>query len=350
MAARVPLVPQLPGDDEHAEVRMSFGEHIEDLRRRLIYALLGVAVGVGVATYYVYAIVAFLTHPLRMALAEASYPTSFVYSAMARPVIAYLNLAVIAGLVIASPWVIYQLWLFIAAGLYRRERTVVYKFIGPSILLFLLGVSFFFFLVLPITLRFFIGFADETAAHMPRPWPTESFIYRGATTEPGTAPGVKAGPLAVPALESDPPTAPPGQALIWFNQPENRLKMRIGEHVMTLLVSHEGSLFTPMPSLDEYLSFVTFLGLIFGISFETPMVLMVLAKLGIVSPQGFVKVRKFAWFGCAIVAAVATPTPDMLTMMTLFLPLVGLYELGIVLARFAAPPRPPEDGVPTAPA
>jgi sec-independent protein translocase protein TatC len=337
--------PRLPGDDESAQVRMSFGEHIEELRRRIIFALIGVAAGVGIATYYIYEIVAFLTHPLRVALAQASYPTSFVYSAMARPVIAYLNLAVIAGLVIASPWVIYQLWQFIAAGLYHRERSIVYKFIGPSIFLFLVGVAFFFFLVLPITLRFFIGFADETAANLPTLWPTEALIYNApsATTAPANG-----APLTVPALSADPATAPAGHAEIWFNSTENRLKMRIGKRVMTLMVSHEGSLFTPLPSLDEYLSFVSFLGLLFGLAFETPMVLMILAKIGIVSPKGFVKARKYAWFGAAIVAAVATPTPDMLTMMTLFVPLVALYELGIILARFAAPAsleEPPADEI-----
>ena len=326
---------------------MSFGEHIEDLRKRLLWALVGGIIVVGVCAYYINPIVQFLVHPYLVALDAAGHDTTFMYQRPAQPVVTYLNLAIWVGLIGASPWIIWQLWLFIASGLYQRERLIIYRYIVPSIFLFLSGVAFFFFIVLPISLRFFISFGDETGTATPQPWPLERVLFRTLEGDkkrlnPALFPEGDAAKLAIPMVRSDPTTAPADHVLLWYNATERKLKGRQGEEVFTLPLRVQKSLFTPLPSLDDYLDFITLLALVFGVSFEMPMVIMILAQVGIVSVASFGKIRKYAYFGCAVVASVATPTTDLLTMMMLFVPLVGLYELGIVLARIVVRKRAAE--------
>lgn len=339
--------PTLEPSTRDYDARMTFGEHLEELRKRILWALIGGVAGIGIAAYFINEIVAFIAHPYRVALRFAGYPDTFIYRAPAEVLILYMNLAIQVGLIIASPWIIYQLWLFIAAGLYPNERRAVYKYIGPSILLFLSGVAFFFFVVLPITLSFFVRFAQQTSVPPVTPWPNEQFIL-GAGQPPATAPATTfpagdAHALDIPIVSSDPTTAPAGQARLYYHAGEQQLKMRVGDRIVPLAMEKSQSLFTPLPTMDDYLSFVTFLALLFGVSFELPMVIMVLAQVGIVSPATFRKGRKFAYFGAVIVAAIATPTPDILTMAALALPLVALYEFGILLGMIVQRKRAAED-------
>src|SRR5215469_4561245 len=111
----------LPDDTEESQVRMGFGEHLEELRKRLILALLGSVGFIGVCLYYMYDIVGLLLRPYRLALMAHGYPPYLGYAKPAELVITFLGIGVKAGLVVASPWIIYQLWLFVGAGLYKRE-------------------------------------------------------------------------------------------------------------------------------------------------------------------------------------------------------------------------------------
>ena len=132
-----------PEDTEESQVRMGFGEHLEELRKRLIYSLLGSAGFIVLCLYYAKPIVAMLLEPYRLALKAHGYLDVFNYTKPPAIVINYLSMGIKAGLILASPWIIYQLWLFVAAGLYKKERRIVYKYMGPSALLFLLGVACF---------------------------------------------------------------------------------------------------------------------------------------------------------------------------------------------------------------
>src|SRR5262245_21268445 len=136
-------------DPEDSQVRMTFGEHLEELRKRVIYSFLGSIFGIVVCFIYIKEIVQFIVTPYRVALLAHHLPDLFTYSTPAEPVITYLGLAFKCGLMISSPWIIYQLWCFVAAGLYPRERRIVYRYIAPTALHFLLGVSFLYFIVLP---------------------------------------------------------------------------------------------------------------------------------------------------------------------------------------------------------
>ena len=176
----------------------------------------------------------------------------------------YFMVCTVAGLVLASPWVFYQLWAFIAAGLYRHERRYVLKFLPFSLVLFLGGVFLCFFLVLPWTLQFLLEF------------------------------NVKLG-------------------------------------------------IEPTLRISEWMSFATILPLVFGVCFQTPLVMLVLERIGIMSAQDFREKRRMAIFVVFIAAAIITPTSDPFTLMLLAGPMILLYELGLVLIgrqSVAARPTP----------
>jgi sec-independent protein translocase protein TatC len=158
----------------------------------------------------------------------------------------------ITGLVITSPWVFYQVWAFVAAGLYRHERHYVLKFLPVSLGLFLAGVFLCFFCVLPVTLGFLL------------------------------------------------------QINVWLN-------------------------IEPSLRLSEWMGFATILPLVFGICFQTPLVMLFLERIGILTAEDFRKKRKFAILIMVVVAALVTPGPDVFSQCMLAVPMIALYELGILL-------------------
>jgi sec-independent protein translocase protein TatC len=166
----------------------------------------------------------------------------------------FFTVCLVAGLVFASPWVFYQLWAFIAAGLYMHERKYVYRFLPFSLGLFLAGVLLAYFGVLPLTLRFILQFNLWT--------------------------GVE-----------------------------------------------------PNLTLSSWMGFATILPLVFGLGFQTPLVMLFLAKLGILGAAEFRSKRKFAVLITVVAAAVLTPGPDVVSQLMLALPMLLLYELGIILVE-----------------
>jgi sec-independent protein translocase protein TatC len=164
----------------------------------------------------------------------------------------FFQVCIVAGLVLASPWVFYQIWAFVAAGLYRHERHYVKKILPFSLGLFLAGVFLCFFLVLPYTLSFLLQFG------------------------------------------------------VWLG-------------------------IEPNLRLSEWMSFATILPLVFGLCFQTPLVMLFLERIGIVSAANFRAKRKIAILIMVVIAAVITPTPDPVTMMVLAVPMIALYELGLFL-------------------
>jgi sec-independent protein translocase protein TatC len=330
---------RLPGDTEETQVRMGFGEHLEELRKRLIYSIVGSIGFVVVCLYYSRDIVFYLVRPYLLALKAHGYPTIFSFDKPPSVVINYLSIGVKAGLILASPWIIYQIWLFVAAGLYQKERRIIYRYITPSALLFLLGIAFFYFLVLPLTLNFFIGFTDHTAIKPPQAtWLEQQLgldsVPKGvSTTQPATQQNMP--PLQIPVVTSDPPKPPDGYGYLYFNLTDGVMKFRVGDQISVLMVAQDGSLFSNVPQFDEYIDFLTFMSLIFGLAFEMPMVILILAQIGLVTPATFRKIRKYAYFAIAIISCVAAPSTDPLTMMCLMVPLIALYEAGVVAASIA---------------
>jgi sec-independent protein translocase protein TatC len=326
--------------EEQAMPSMSFGEHIEELRVRLILGLMGLAVGVVITfippldlgrrimsrmqapaqasldRYYteqakkrseeakakatvtpVFEVEVparawweavkkvdprielpagsgaaledqWLTLPMRYKLSDTinlvneavEKKSALIALAPLETFMIYFMVCIVAGLVLSSPWVFYQLWAFVAAGLYRHERRVVMRFLPFAVGLFLVGVLLCFFLVLPITLQFLLEFN------------------------------------------------------VWLGV-------------------------EPSLRLTDWMSFATFLPLVFGICFQTPLLMMALERVGIFRVEDFRAKRRYAIFAIVVAAAVITPTGDPFTLMVLALPMIGLYELGILLVSRSAAKR-----------
>jgi sec-independent protein translocase protein TatC len=164
----------------------------------------------------------------------------------------FFMVCLVAGLVLASPWVFYQIWAFVAAGLYRHERHYVTKYLPFSLGLFLAGVFLCFLFVLPITLKFLLQFN------------------------------------------------------VWLGV-------------------------APTLRLSDWMGFATILPLVFGISFQTPLVMLFLERIHIFTVQDFRAKRKIAILVITITAAVITPGQDPFSMVLLAIPMMLLYELGILM-------------------
>lgn len=318
-------------EEEQNMVAMSFGDHIEELRTRLILALMGLAVGV-IITFIPplnlgARIVQMMQEPAEEALAnfktkraeeearvaeaakattqlkaaipasdfirqiqalapdlklptpesvrdkQIEVPMAVAESDMIRsvakssgrrsatislspmePAVIFFMVCMVTGLVIASPWVFYQLWAFIGAGLYRHERHYVTTFLPFSLALFLSGVFLCFFAILPLTLRVLLEFNA------------------------------------------------------WLG-------------------------IEPSLRISEWMSFATFLPLVFGVCFQTPLVMYFLERVGIFTADDYRKKRKYAFLVIAVVAAILTPDPTIVSQAMLGIPMVLLYELGIIMVR-----------------
>src|SRR5438477_1310128 len=133
--------------------RMTVGDHLEDLRRRLIHGLIGFVVGAGICLAMGRnLILPVFTWPCSRAMERCNLTPQFIYTEPAQPFMVYMEISMICGAVIASPWLVYQIWLFVAAGLYPKERRVITKYLPLSITLLFAGWATLYFLVLPVSL------------------------------------------------------------------------------------------------------------------------------------------------------------------------------------------------------
>jgi sec-independent protein translocase protein TatC len=137
---------------------MSFFEHLAELRKRLIYSVAAVAVGTVVGLTFAKNVYGVIAEPMLAALRDANLEDRLIYTNPTGAINLIIKLALYIGIVLASPVVLYQVWMFIAPGLYRHERRAVSMFIAASFSLFLAGIAFGYFILLPYTLRFLIGF------------------------------------------------------------------------------------------------------------------------------------------------------------------------------------------------
>ena len=148
MAAELP-----PADDSHDGLTaMSFLDHLEELRRRLIYSIIAVTVGFFACWNYHEFIFGFVQRPIVDALRHNGMSEKLVYLNPTEPFNLYLKVAVLAGLFVTSPFVLYQVWLFISPGLYRNEKRYVMPFMFSTVLLFLAGGAFGYKVVYPAAL------------------------------------------------------------------------------------------------------------------------------------------------------------------------------------------------------
>ena len=140
---------------------MSFLEHLEELRRRIIYGFLYVAAGLGICWGFHERIFAVMQRPIMVALANHHLDQKLVYLNPTDPFNMYLKISFLAGIFVASPFVLYQVWAFIAPGLYRNERRYVLPFMFSTVGLFLAGGYFGYRMVYPTALDFLIAFSGQ---------------------------------------------------------------------------------------------------------------------------------------------------------------------------------------------
>lgn len=320
--ADAPLTSSSPDPDNY---RMSLGEHLEELRRRLIRALIGFAVAAAVCAYWGNDIVSFFCRPLVKVLVHNNLNPQLIYTEVGESVSLYFYVVSISAAVIAAPWMLYQLWLFVAAGLYPREQRIAKRFAPLSLLLLIAGVVFCYLVVLPASLEFFIDFSG-------------SFPLRGERiTMPATAPAT-AQPFQVPILTSDPSPLQPGQ--LWFNATERRLNFAMPAakasdppQAMSLQFA-PSNLLVPYIRVSDYVDMVLLWLLIFAVAFQMPLLQMAAVRIGIISVKTLRSGRRVAYLAITVIAAFIMPDVFSGTL-ALMLPLVILYEFGIYLARLA---------------
>lgn len=311
---------------------MSFGDHLDELRKRVMLALFGAAVGAAICLYFGKEIVSFICRPL-LAVQQAVglHPQMQVLSPTGL-FSAYLRIGVIAGLILAMPWILWQVWQFVAAGLYGHERRFMKLLVPVSFALFGLGVTFLYYIALPIALLFFVKFNASFPIGDLTPTAFQQLLLPPKpAVELTEDPWV---PLNVPVTIKDPTDPTPGD--VWLNAATNRLTFMSPTGIRSV-PTDAGAGSPAMQSqfaIDEYLSFVLLFALAFGVAFEMPVVVFFLAWTGLASTTTMSRFRRYVILGVAVVSAILTP-PDVLSQMLLGVPMYLLFELGVLVAKLA---------------
>jgi sec-independent protein translocase protein TatC len=313
------MPPARRADFDPTQYQMSIGDHLEELRRRILLGLVGLLPAAIVCLIFGQQIMYVLCRPLIDALQKNGIsPQVYTHEAQDAFMV-YVKICFIAAGALAGPWMIYQIWQFIAAGLYPKERRYVTKYIPLSVTLLICGMLFVYFIVLPWSLQFFIKFT----ADIPLPMSTHTDV--AASSQPSF----------VQSLNGDP--SAPGEYQIWFDASQDRLKF-FSQGKVRVIPFGPDKLINTQFTLPDYLDLVLRLLLTFGLAFQLPLVVMALARLGIVGVPMLKKWRRYVYFGLSVLAASLAPGDVVTATLALLAPLILLYELGIFLARGAAKP------------
>lgn len=309
-----PPVHRRPVRDEGGAI-MSFGDHIEELRKRLIFGLLGALPIFILAVTFGPQLLEILVRPVQAALRHEGQRPNLQATSVLETFFSYFKIAGIATLLVAGPWLLWQLWKFVAPGLYRHEKRFAYLLIPMSAVLTVLGTVFLYFVILPAMLKFFVHFGSELGR------PSTAIVE--SLPESVTLP-------TFPVLDGDP--ANPATGAVWINRQLNELRTNIAPPgaptaIMGMPLT-KGAGIEQQYRIKEYLDLFLSMMLAFAGGFQTPILVLLLGWAGIVDRPMLRQYRRHAMFICAVVAAVLTPTPDPMTMGLLAVPLYLLFELG----------------------
>lgn len=322
-AKRKAAISYITRDFDPDDYRMSVGDHLEELRSRLIKALLGVFVAFSgcliIAKSY---LLPYVAGPLIAALREADVTPQMFFTNVTDPFFVYLRLSMIGAFVLAGPWVLWQGWQFIAAGLYSKERRAVTKFLPLSLGLFFGGIAFAWWIVLPWTLTFFLGWSMT----IPMPDQAEDVFVAESPA------------LVVPVVEGDPLGAQIGQ--MWFNSRSQQFKIQVPSGdaerprgYARVMAFNPTNLAAPIITLPQYVGLVMTILITFGVSFQLPVVVMALIRSGIVEAEMMRQQRRYVYFVMVIAACMITPGDVIIMTISLIGPLIFLYEAGIWLGE-----------------
>ncbi|HEX5816657.1 MAG TPA: twin-arginine translocase subunit TatC [Methylomirabilota bacterium] len=227
--------------------KMPFMEHLGELRVRIMRSLYAVLVGLVIAFPFSERITEFLMRPV------TTLGHKLVFTAPAEAFWVQMKVALITGVFISAPGILWQVWAFIAPGLHKHERKYAAPFVIIGSLMFVGGGAFALLVVTPYAIEFLLSYARATLQ--------------------------------------------------------------------------------PMITIENHVGFILKFTLAFGLVFELPLILTILARMGVVTPKMLARNRKYAILGAFIVSAILTPTPDMFNQSLMAGPLILLYEVGIVCAR-----------------
>jgi sec-independent protein translocase protein TatC len=240
---------------------MSFLAHLEELRKRIIFSIVGVVVGFLACWSFADRIFAVMQGPIIQALRHHGLTGGLVYLNPTEPFNLYLQVGFGAGLFVASPFVLYQLWLFIAPGLYRKEKRYVLSFLISTVGLFVAGGLFGYRMVYPASLDFLIGY---------------------------------------------------------------------------------GQRFQPMITIGEYTKLFLTIIIGLGLIFEMPIIVFFLALLRLITARWMWRNLRYSVLAIFVIAALVTPTTDILNMCLFATPMVALYGVSIGIAWLVNPSREPQ--------
>lgn len=316
------------------EVRMSFGDHLEELRRRILYAVIGLAVAVIGCFFLADTLVGVLCQPLLVALRMAGLPPQLYQEKVPQLFINYMETSLLSGVIIASPWIIYQVWLFVAVGLYSAEKRYVRRYGLMSLGLFLAGAAFVYLIVMPFALKYFIEFSQGFKPPDPRfLTPIQKALYNGQHYDLTTTRPDDADLPRVPRLAEPPAVQSPSP--IWIDAQTEELQFydAAGQIRCVPTTGNKRSIVAPWFNLADYLQFTVSMMLVFGVAFQMPLVILFLAAVGIVQSATMARQRRLVILIIVIIAAVISPTTDAISLALMALPMMALFELGLILAR-----------------
>ncbi|MGR3503736.1 twin-arginine translocase subunit TatC [Pseudaestuariivita sp.] len=262
-------------------------EHLAELRTRLIRSVVALLIGVCLCfipiqgQFIAEHILEFLLAPIAETLRQLGDPSpTLQYTSPQEYLFTLFRISMVFGFALAFPVIAHQMWRFVAPGLYRSEKSAFLPFLIASPVMFFLGATFAHFVVTPLAMAFFLGFADVSS------------IFAGLLGQ-------------VPALPADAALVPESQ---------------------------EGVRITFFGKVNESLGITLVFIMAFGLCFQLPVLLTLMGKAGLVSAEGLGNVRKYAMVGILVLAALVTP-PDVVTQLILFTVVYGLYEVSIFLVR-----------------
>ena len=248
--------------------KMPLLDHLVELRRRLLYSAGGLLVTFVICFFFAQHIFNFLAQPLADIMLRLDPHRHFIYTDLTEVFFTQVKVAFFGAACLTFPIFATQIWIFVAPGLYKHERAAFLPFLVATPVLFAIGASVLYYVMLPVAWRFFLGFQQT------------------------------GGPETM-AIELD-------------------------------------------AKVSDYISLVMKLIFAFGLCFQLPVLLTLLARVGIVSSDGLRKKRRYAVVAVFAMAAIVTP-PDPFSMMSLALPIVVLYEISIWSAKFVEKKRAEQD-------
>jgi sec-independent protein translocase protein TatC len=271
-------------------------EHLAELRNRLIWAVSAFVVAMVLCFVVADPILRFLLRPIEEAMRNLGNPNPVMqYTAPQEYFFVLVRISMVAGLALSFPVIAYQLWRFVAPGLYRSEKQAFLPFLIASPLLFFAGAVFAHYIVTPLAMNFFLGFADASSVLT----------------------------ALLPAIGADAPTT--GSIL-------GAVPDAVAEAAADSGSTSEGINIVFQGKVNETLDISLKLIIAFGLCFQLPVLLTLMGKAGLVSARGLGAMRKYAMVLILIVAALVTP-PDVMSQMILFFAVYPLYEVSIFLIR-----------------